>query len=366
MTILQFTIQPIDAHTRAAPALPVNVHRARDFAIVSRSVTGRDLSLEPGDYIAVVRFPDGAEVSQPFSLDPKTDVVQLQDAAHMMATHFESNVIGEPAWTSRLPYEFVDFNPFANEIVTLKEDRTFAIRKEVAGPNSDRWRYLPVAPRGGGIEHVEKGRGTFLVAIPTPERARVTITLNIDKRGRPCPSFIMPRSAATLLYSYLTEGASEAATRLSGSIELSAMELVANKAEDPISGALGLYLLLGAGQSGEVGQRSEKLFEYNPRLADGAIIWAEYLALKGRHSEAAEALTSLKTRGLPTLTIGFRMALSRISTYIKAELMVTSLGEIERTLRYWARRASQKSPTTVIELDGEWSSRLGKALAGER
>jgi hypothetical protein len=82
MTRLQFTIPRIDAPTRRAPALPVNVHRAQDFAIVSRSVTGEELSLGPGDYVAVVRFPNGRETAQTFHLDATgTTAIELYEVA---------------------------------------------------------------------------------------------------------------------------------------------------------------------------------------------------------------------------------------------------------------------------------------------
>jgi hypothetical protein len=364
MTRLQFTIRPPDPRARTAPALPVNIHRAEDFAIVDRSVTGRDLALEPGDYVAVVRFPDGAEVSEPFRLGKEAQTVELKDIALAIAAHAKPDPVDGVTWTSDLPYDFIDFNPFANDIAVLREEksRAFAVQKEVSGPNGDRWRYLAVAPQGHAVGAPAALPTTFLVALPTPERARVTVTLRLDKHGRPCPSFVMPRVAATLLYRYLSHGAPEAAERLSGSIELSAKELVENKAEDPISGALGLYLLLQSGRFDGIGERSEKLFRYNPRLGDGAIIWAEYLAREGQHGEAAETLMSLSSRGLPTLTIGFRTALSRTSTYIRTGLAKKPLLGIDRILRYWAERSVQSSPTTVLELDPKWAARVRKAL----
>jgi hypothetical protein len=227
----------------------------------------------------------------------------------------------------------------------------------VTGPNGDRWRYLPVAPEGFVAKGCLAGK-TYLIATPSPEMAQIIVTLHLDRYGSPRPTFIMPRVAATMLYKYMSEGESEAAARLAGSAELCALELVENKVEDPVSGALGMYLLLNTGRLDYIGERSEKLYHYNARLADGAIIWAEHLARIGRHEEAATVLKSLKERGIPALTVGFSTALSRISTYIRAGLESERLTEIESMLRYWARRAIPNSPTTVIELDDEWAKRV--------
>jgi hypothetical protein len=168
--------------------------------------------------------------------------------------------------------------------------------------------------------------------------------------------------AATFLYRYLSAGTPEAATRLSTSAELCALDLVENKAEDPVAGALGMYLLLGSGQLDAIGERSEKLYRYNPGLADGAIIWAEHLARLGRQPDAAEILCSLHERGVPVLSIGFRTALSRISSCVRASLAAKQLADIDKVLRYWAVRTVPNSPTTVLDLDANWSKLVRQEL----
>lgn len=366
MTRLQFTIPQIDPATRSSPALPVNVHRAQDFAIVSRSVTGQDFLLAPGDYVAVVHFPDGLEAFQTFHLkDGEKRTVELHDIAQEIAGHPSLDRVAETQWTSPLPYNFIDFNPHRDHVDVLSKSRKFAAQMEVSTPNGDQWRYLAVAPESRTVEKLPSVHKTYLIAVPAPERARVTVTLKFNEIGVPHPDFLMPRVAATLLYRYLSKGAPEAATRLAGSAELLALDLVDHKAEDPISGALGMYLLLNIGKVEDIGQRSEKLYKYNPHLADGAVIWSEHLARQGRHDEAADVLISMKKRGIPVLTMGFRTALARISTYIHAGMAVEPLSELDRVLRYWAPRTTPNSPTTVVELDAEWSARVRKALGAD-
>lgn len=366
MTRLQFTIPQNDAVTRSDPAVPVNVHRAQDFAIVSRSVTGQDFPLDPGDYVAVVRFPDGSEAMQTFHLtDSEASTVELYEVAQVIAGQVEPDPVPAPRWTSSLPYDLIDFNPFLDKAEALAEGRSFAVQKDVSGPNGDQWRFLAVAPQGCAADDTPLADRTFLVALPTPERVRVTVTLALDERGVPRPDFVMPRVAATLLYRYLAKGAPEAAARLSSAAQLQALELVENKVMDPVSGALGLYLLLGIDRLEGIGDRSEKLCKYNPHLADGAIIRGEYLARQGRHDEAAAVLISIKERGVPVLTIGFRTALARIGTYIRAGLAAKPLSDVDQVLRYWAVRAAQNSPTTVIELDPGWSARVRRALGAD-
>lgn len=362
MTKLQFTI-PRSEGGVVDPAVPVDVHRIRDFAVVSRSVTGREFSLEPGDYVAVVRLPGGGETSLSFSLGAERQnepqEVVLENAASAIAAYMRSPRLQSKKgdWTSALPYDFIDFNPFQSVAKALGDRKEFAIETHLVAPNGDGWRFLAVAPQRRGIGP-DLGNRTFLFAVPAAEKSRITISLRLDRSGRPIPEFVMRRTAATFLYRYLAEGEAEAASRLSGAAELCANELVENKSEDPISGALGMYLLLLAGRDSEVGSRSEKLYRYNPRLGDGAIIWGEHLARQGRHDEAARILSSIAKRGLPALTFGFRMALSRISSYIVARLMETDLREVDRVLRYWAARAVGGSPTTVIELDDEYRRRI--------
>jgi hypothetical protein len=362
MTKLQFTIPPIDGPTRSAPALPINVHRSNDFAIVSRTVTDQDLSLEPGEYVAVVEFPDGRESCEAFHLKPGTGAVELLEIAKAIRSEAAATPPKGAAWDSSLPYDFIDFNPFSEIIEVYRggPSRKFRVQQEVKAPSGDRWRYLAVAPEIATVSAAE--RKTFLVAIPAAEEARVTITVNLDQKGRPRPDFEMPRVAATMLYRYASQ-LPEAAIRLSGSAQLCALDLVENKAEDPVSGALAMYLLLGANRLADIGGRSEKLYRYNRRLADGAVIWAEHLARTGNHKEAVATLASLKERGIPVLTAGFRMALSRISTYMAAGLGAAPLLEINNVLRYCAERAIVNSPTTVIELDATWSAKVREKLA---
>jgi hypothetical protein len=363
MTRLHFTIPPVDAPTRSAPALPVNVHRAQDFAIVSRSVTGEDVSLAPGDYVAVVRFPNGREATQAFHLDAAgIAAIELDDVAGEIRAQVVADPVQGAEWTSLLPYDFIDFNPFTDDIDVFAQpqSRRFQVQTEVRAPSGDRWRYLAVAPEGLALKSAP--RKTYLMAIPAPEEARVTITVNLDSSHRPRPSFVMPRVVATMLYRYMSEGAPEAAARLSGAPELCALDLVENKAADPISAALGMYLLLNTSRLEEIGERSEKLYRYNSRLADGAIIWAEHLARKGHHEEAAAVLVSLRDRGIPALTMGFRTAVSRVSTYIGSTLAKESLSEVGQVLQYWAGRTVPNSPTSVIELDASWSERVRRKL----
>lgn len=364
MTRFQFKIPERDAPTRSAPALPVNVHRAQDFAIVSRSVTGRDVSLAPGAYVAVVEFPDGQQVSQTFQLRDDEQSVELDDVAEAIAAHLEGP-IAETDWNSALRYDFIDFNPFRQKLDVLKEGeaRTFATKKVVSTPSGDRWRYLAVAPRRLTATRKSQSSKTFLIAVPAPEKARVTITLKLDGSGGLVPDFVMPRAAATLLYRYLSEGAPERAARLAMSAELVALDLVENKPVDPVSGALGLYLLLNMGRVEEAGERSEKLYRYNPHLADGAIVYGEYLARMGHHEEAVEAFASVEERGIPVLTMGFRTALARLSTYIRAGVGAPRLSVIDHTLRYWANRSARTHPTTVIELDAQWCALVHDELA---
>jgi hypothetical protein len=364
MALLQFTIPQIDAPTRSAPALPVNVHRAKDFAIVSRSVTGEDVLLAPGDYVAVVHFPNGDEASQAFQLPANIEAtaVELDDAAGTIRAQVAAYPVQDEQWTSPLPYDFIDFNPFRKSVNIFPQGRPFRPLTEIRAPSGDRWRYLAVAPEGPAVAGKASAGKTFLMAIPAPEEARVTVTVNLDRDARPLPSFVLPRVAATFLYRYLSNGAPEIATRLSGSEELCALDLVENKAEDPVAGALAMYLLLGSGRLGDIQKRSERLYCYNPRLADGAIIWGEHLARLGRHRDAAEILCSLPERGVPVLTIGFRTALSRIGSYVRADLAAERLAGIDKVLRYWAARTVPNSPTTILELDGDWSENVRREL----
>ncbi|MET4233271.1 hypothetical protein ABIA85_006564 [Bradyrhizobium sp. LA6.10] len=356
MTRLQFKIPQIDAPSRSAPALPVNVYRANDFAMVSRSVTDEDVLLSPGDYVAVVHFPNGGEAFQAFQLsaDTESTAIELRDAAHAIRAQVAAYPVKDARWTSPLPYDFIDFNPFRTKIDVFHQKRSFRHQTPIRAPSGDRWRYLAVAPEGPAVSGKASAGKTFLMAIPAAEEARVTVTVNLDHNGRPLPSFVLPRAAATLLYRYLSTGIPEAAMRLSGSEELCALDLVENKAEDPVAGALGMYLLLGSGRLDKIGERSEKLYRYNPALADGAIIWAEHLARLGRHKDASEVLSSLRERGVPVLTVGFRTALSRISSYVAAHLAAERLADIGKTLRHWAARTVPNSPTTVLELDDCW------------
>lgn len=357
MARLTFSIPALDFATRSSPALPVDVLRARDNAVVKRTVTGEDTHLAPGEYVAMVRLPDGSQSAQDFSLTETGGLVVLEEAARVIGPQVQLDEPAASEWRSDLSYRLLEFNPFSGTLEAGSIERNFELQARVVGDHSDRFRFLAVAPRRGGADV-----GVFLMAVPTPDNLPVAVNVSFDADGNPRPSFKMKRAASTFLYRYLSSGAVDQALRLSESEELSALDLVANKREDPVSGALGMYLLLNAGRGEELRDRSQKLFKYNATLGDGAIIWAEQLALQGEHERAVETLVDLKTRSIPALTAGFRVALSRISTYLRSEFRSEELVSIDKTLRYWAARALPDTPTTVVKLDAAWARKVRSAL----
>lgn len=360
MAFLRFAIPGNNAATRTHPALPVNVHRARDNAVVKRMVTGKDADLAPGDYVAVVLLPDGTEAAHPFNLgNTSSGEVQLAEVADVISEAVELKLSGETNWTSDLSCRLVAFNPFSDVVDVEGGQREFKALQALSGPHDDRLRYLAIAPRREG----KASPGVFLIATPIADALSLEVAIEFDSDGYPRPMFRMERTASTLLYRYLEQGGGEPALRMSESVEMTAQDLVDNKSEDPVSAALAMYLLIAGGRFSMLGERAEKLHRYNQGLGDGAIIYAEYLALSGNHEKAIETLLSIAERSTPVLTAGFRMALARIATYQQSDYKNEKLSRIDTILRYWGRRCRRGLPTAVLKLDGQWTQKILGALA---
>jgi hypothetical protein len=343
---LRFAIPEVNFTARRHPALPVDVHRGTDFAVVARVVTGEPVKIAPGDYVAVSRLPDGGSVSEPFSVSDDAGVIPLTKAADAISSYRMLPVDMGAAFESELSLRLIDFNPFRGEVRRDKVARPFYQPAVFEAPDDDGLRYVLLRRR-----RQEGDADTFLAAVPFPARSRSYLWVQALADGSPWPRFGLARAASTFIYEFMANGNGEAANRLSRSDKLAALDLVENKSSDPIAGAVGLYMLLNGGSDEDLEARCEKLYKLNENLADGCIIYSEFLFRQGRVAEAVDVLSTVRERGLPLLRLGFSMAIQRLELCRWQDAEVDGSEEIHAVYTAWARRLVSRSVTTVYRVD---------------
>lgn len=124
---------------------------------------------------------------------------------------------------------------------------------------------------------------------------------------------------ANALLRYRAQGlASDAAAATATEDQaLSAKRLLHGKVREPIAATVGAYALLRLNRLERLDEWAKNLYEWCSSLPDGAAIFGEHLARKGRHAEAVDVFLALAERGLPLFTEGIDCTMERLDVYIR-------------------------------------------------
>jgi len=320
--------------------------------------------------VAVVRLPFGETVFEEFDL-ASADAGAGKPKEILLSTlpgALRSHLAGPPPqqivdWTSDLKPGWIGFNPFKNRLCWLDNGQTagsFPKAVTFTGRDDGLGQFFALSVRRRPADAAPPR--CYLVAVPASPYRKVQVHV-VARSEPPSLTFRFERHTATMLLEYVKQGAVGSASRLCRVDEISAIELVDHKAEDPLAGALGLYVLLSWNALDQIGPRSEKMFEYNPWSADGVIIFAEHLARAGEHTRAREVLLDLEQRGLPVFSAGFRIALGLLDRYLRAgdDAFGPATGQAERlldVLEDWARRVVFAEAITMLRVDPATEQRL--------
>ncbi len=351
MISLKFAVPEHDQYSRSIH-VPIDLHRRSDFALINTLTNDESVSLGPGAYVAIVRLPFGETVFEEFELPAAASdtIVELKTLPQALRTYFTAAPPRQTHdWHSHLRPGWLAFNPFKYELAWVEDGSTtgrFPGPLTFEGPANGRGRYFALLPQRSGAEPSD----CYLVGVPASPYRKVEVYVTVEARRPPKLTYRWQRHTATMLLEYVKQGATGRASHLSRVSEIAAMDLVDSKAEDPLAGALGLYVLLSRNALEQIGSRSEKLFEYNPWSADGAVILAAHLTARARAT-----LLELEQRGLPVFSTGFRLAMSLLESYLRSRdhsfcLLTPRAENLFKTLREWASRVVFDEAITMIDL----------------
>lgn len=293
------------------------VDASLEAAVKPRSVrlgSGWQQDLEPGTYLARVRFPSGEEIRQTCTVHDG-DQTQISIDVHVLSGHesLERSAVLRPlvrdestpglagmgfasTWATRWKgeaardWQQIDFD---GESVS-RDDHTVRYRFEVDEQSN-------VLQLGGPAV------GWRFVSLP----ARSVVDVTVAPRGEDDLAVeVTTQSAeAEALLGYLRTGAVEGA-------DVTAESLLGRKRVDPIAAAIGGYYLLRTARLDRLSDWGPNLSEWFPWLADGAIVNAwqhihagrEHRGDSDHHFDTARRELLLATqRGLPIYTEGLKL-----------------------------------------------------------
>lgn len=143
----------------------------------------------------------------------------------------------------------------------------------------------------------------------------------------------------TLMFDYLSSNSLEEAAGLAEEAE----GMLYSKMSNPIGAVIGGYILLRIGAVEQMHDWPKNLYEWFPRLSDGAIIAGELEARRGNDREAIDLFLGAYKRGLPIFREGLSLLVARLRLYMlyEKELLIneTKQKEIELAYSYLAKLA---------------------------
>ncbi len=138
---------------------------------------------------------------------------------------------------------------------------------------------------------------------------------------------------ATLMLNYLSSNSFE---QVSDIVEEEAEDMLYSKMIKPIEAVIGGYALLRIGAIDRMHNWPRNLYEYFPKLSDGAIIAGELEARKGNDKEAIDLFLNAYKRGLPIFREGLSLLVARLRSYMfyDKELLLDAKKQKEIELAY--------------------------------
>ena len=313
-------------------SLPVEVRRW-NMRLVRCALTSDTVELEPGAYVAQVRFPDGRRARQPLQLpagakqtvsfyrapregvDPsETHPVRPRLTLQLVRLPHALELQMSAAGNALLKNAHTHIRCYAGNILQgeyrAARPRT-AIHAERATSKVTRRLLFPFGEHGGDLQPIlQIARRGALGVYCIPPHGASELDMRFSDASLQVKARLRDKSLQAIL-EFLWRGDRESAFTLAARRVQSAQ----GASETPHLSVL--YALLGANALEWLREWAGLLAD-SPYGADGAAILGELYARLGQPSESLQALLRIAHLGLPAYTEGFIWAINRLRAYVAA------------------------------------------------
>jgi hypothetical protein len=310
-----------------------------DLALRIRTLSSEGVELDPGHYHVVARLPAGTRLTASINVLPdQLNDVRLGAKPESLAEPLAPRSPGTGTATAR-KQRAGGHSPSYD-----KEPRRIARGKWSDG-EWQLWRSperrLPLLYRSSLIAPSVELRLTREPAVPqwsvvpTSALRYLRPAAAADAGGPPRLTSRLRDRAADAVMAYVNRGQVLDAALMAQGVARQAENLLGGKKGDPVAAAAGAFALLTLGELDRLHDWTANLHNWFDWLPDGAVVYAEHMALIGDHEQAAHTLRQLAIRGLPCLTVALTTAVNRLSIYVAADLGGDELRAVsERLTRY--------------------------------
>lgn len=313
--------------------LPVEVRR-EDMSLVRRALTSDTVSLEPGAYVVLVRFPDGQQAHQWVQVQPgqKQNLSFYRAPRERAPSHAEKSARlrriplhlerSRSAVLIQMPKAAADLAQRTSTRIACYAGNALqgscqAMRRTESRPVA----YAPRRPlhlieyrlhgRTRGMQPILQvaHEGTAGVHLLVPADA-CAVDVWLGGAAPPQLETRLQNKSLDATLRFLWRGDCEAAV----AIALRQLQRAASQPHAPHP--IYLHALLRANALEPLGEWVGKLQPEHG--ADGAALQGEFYARAGQPHESLRALLRLPNLGLPVFTEGFVLTINRLRTYVAA------------------------------------------------
>lgn len=347
--------------------LPIEVRKS-NLALVARSRSSQTVELKPGIYHVTAKLPAGQELYNQVQVDEGTDatVVLSPDPEDespnesRAVQHFLGSQLNTAQVSSPNQQQIIEERkPLPIAVTAGRTEirsyvarlRAFQVNMLLGNYDTITYPWLsPSYPQQDMAQiDIFNVHAISILQLLQPKVPAINVVLPA-RVGKSCSLILallpnglysidihLGNTSADLLMRYLQKGLLEEAALLTDSEQQLAEQLLNQKLNDPIAGAVGAYALLRFGYLQHLHNWTSNLNNWFPWLPDSAAIRGEHLARLGNHTEALTTFLELPTRGLPIFSDGLAYALDRLRLY-------TSLGgsHFEKAQLYQAQRLMEQ------------------------
>lgn len=350
LSFVRFDLPPSPAAT------PVEIYDS-DLALRARILSSEQIELAPGRYHVVARLPAGVRLRANIEVTPgQPHEIRLGASEEHYSLGLRSS--GTPAAPKRReprrPRGSADELRSSDSLAPPRPSRVDRLPPQPRrlargkGKHGGEWqlwrepeRKLPLlfdsSLVGPSVELrlVREPAPPQFSTVPAKALRYLRPSAAVDGDGQPRLTSRLRHYQADAVMGYLNDGQVFDAGLLADGLANQAEELLASKKRDPVAAAAGAFALLTLGEVTRLRDWTANLNARFVWLPDGAVAYAEHLALTGDHELAAGTLRQLAVRGLPCLTVALMTAVNRTSIYVAADLGGDELRALsQRLTRY--------------------------------
>jgi hypothetical protein len=361
------------------PELPIEVYDS-GLTLLNRVLSSERMTVDAGHYYVIARLPGGDR------LEATVDVPAGRPVVADLGDHRSHNYVGLAP--RKVPKAMLEAGLEDRETKFGWKDRIGEIRPKggVTERLSDELEPTPGFmvlntgdTREGKWVLYAKPIAWQLPSAAHPHFVEPSLELRLRAPGGPPSCSVVPRKArqylrpevrifedrpvlvtrlkhetADALLRYLAAGQIDDAAVLTHSAALNAERLLEKKRGDPIAAAAGAFVLLALGDIDRLHDWTTNLSNWFQWLPDAGVALAEHQACLGDHRNAASTLEGLSDRGLPCLTIALALAISRMRTYVRADLCGRRMVEALEDLTRYAIACDLTATVTTFSAQNVW------------